>query len=86
MVGAGDGWVVSVGGVFSSRVAEAVAVSDRGGACVVESIVVSLCCDRSSVVWARVGDNSSGIDVTAVFFDDVAGKRLFGRVFGMTGA
>ncbi|BFU92506.1 MAG: hypothetical protein NTAFB01_36930 [Nitrospira sp.] len=82
VVGAGIDWMLSIGGVLSSRVAGAVAVSSRGRAGVVEPIGGSVCCDGGSVAWARVGDNSSGIDVTVVFLNEVVGERLSGTDFG----
>lgn len=85
-VGGAGGWVLSVDGVLSSRVAAGAAVSGRGDAGVVDPIGVSVCCDRGSVDWARVGDNSFGVDVVAASFGEVNGEGLSGLDFGVTGA
>lgn len=86
VVGAGVGWVLSLGGVFLSRVAEAVAVSSRGSAGVVEATGVSVCCDGGSADWARGEDNSFGIEVVVVSLTDVTGEELSGMEFGAAGA
>lgn len=85
-VGAGAGWVLSSGGVFSPGVAEVVAVSSRGSAGVVEATGVSVCCDGGSVAWARGEDNSFGIEVVVASLTDVTGEELSSMEFGAAGA
>ncbi len=82
----GAGWVLSIGGVLSSRVAGAVAVSSRGSAGVVEATGGSICCAGGSVAWARLDGDSFSIGVVAASLDDVTGERLSGMDFCVTGA
>ena len=69
--------MLSVGSVFSSRVAEAAAVFS-GSAGVVEATGVSIGCNGGSVAWAGLAGNSVGIEVVAASLDDVTGAWGFG--------
>ena len=86
VVGAGDGWVVSVGGGFSLEVPEAVAVSSRGNAGVVAVNGASICCGGGSVACAGLDDDSFGIGVVIASLADMTEEGLSGMEFGAAGA